>query len=145
MIKIPGTKEGMPAIRAATAEGININITLLFAIEAHDQVIDAYLSGLEDRVKAGKPIDKIASVASFFVSRVDTKVDKMLEDLLSPRQAPARSRPPRGRRSPRKAPARSRPPRERRSRRCSGKRRSRTRGCPTDCSSTDSNRRDSRR
>jgi transaldolase len=84
MIKIPGTKEGMPAIRAATAEGININITLLFAIEAHDQVIDAYLSGLEDRVKAGKPIDKIASVASFFVSRVDTKVDKMLEDLLSP-------------------------------------------------------------
>ena len=86
MIKIPGTKEGMPAIRAATAEGININITLLFAIEAHDQVIDAYLSGLEDRVKAGKPIDKIASVASFFVSRVDTKVDKMLEELLSPAQ-----------------------------------------------------------
>jgi transaldolase len=83
MIKIPGTKEGLPAIRESIANGININITLLFAVEAHGEVIDAYLSGLEQRAKAGKPIDKIASVASFFVSRVDTKIDKLLEEKAS--------------------------------------------------------------
>lgn len=80
MIKIPGTKEGAPAIRAAIAEGLAINVTLLFSVTAHGAVIDAYLSGLEDRVRAGHPVDRIASVASFFVSRVDTKVDKLLEE-----------------------------------------------------------------
>lgn len=81
MIKVPGTKEGAVAVRALTAKGMNINITLLFAIEAHRRVIEAYLAGLEDRVAAGKPVDRIASVASFFVSRVDTEVDKRLEAL----------------------------------------------------------------
>ncbi len=79
MIKVPGTAEGATAVRQLIAEGINVNITLLFAIAAHDRVIEAYLSGLEDRVSRGKPIDEIASVASFFVSRVDTEVDKRLD------------------------------------------------------------------
>ena len=82
MVKVPGTPEGAIAVRTLIAEGINVNITLLFAIEAHDRVIDAYMSGLEDRLKAGKPIDGIASVASFFVSRVDTEVDKRLDQLI---------------------------------------------------------------
>jgi transaldolase len=80
MIKIPATPEGMPAIRASIAAGINVNITLIFSLVAHAQVIDAFLSGLEERVRRGQPIDRIASVASFFVSRVDTAVDKMLEE-----------------------------------------------------------------
>lgn len=83
MVKVPGTPEGAVAVRALIAEGINVNITLLFAIEGHDRVIDAYMSGLEDRLKAGKPIDGIASVASFFVSRVDTEVDKRLDALIA--------------------------------------------------------------
>jgi transaldolase len=81
MIKVPGTTEGAIAVRTLISGGINVNITLLFAIEAHRRVIDAYLSGLEDRVKAGKPIDRIASVASFFVSRVDVEIDKRLDAL----------------------------------------------------------------
>jgi transaldolase len=81
MIKVPGTEEGSHAVRTLIASGINVNITLLFAIEAHRRVIEAYLAGLEDRLRAGKPIDRIASVASFFVSRVDTEVDKRLEAL----------------------------------------------------------------
>jgi transaldolase len=81
MVKVPGTAEGAVAVRRLIAEGINVNITLLFAIEAHERVIEAYLAGLEDRVKAGKPIDGIASVASFFVSRVDTEIDKRLDGL----------------------------------------------------------------
>lgn len=81
MIKVPGTAEGSLAVRTLTAAGMNINITLLFAIEAHRRVIDAYLTGLEDRMKAGKPIDRVASVASFFVSRVDTEIDKRLDAL----------------------------------------------------------------
>jgi transaldolase / glucose-6-phosphate isomerase len=80
MIKIPGTPAGVPAIRSAIAAGVNINITLLFSVKAHEAVIDAYLSGLEARLADGKPIDGIASVASFFVSRVDTAVDKILEE-----------------------------------------------------------------
>jgi transaldolase/glucose-6-phosphate isomerase len=79
MIKIPATREGIPAIRMAIAEGINVNVTLIFSIERYADVIEAYLSGLEDRVQAGKKIDHIASVASFFVSRMDTKIDGMLE------------------------------------------------------------------
>jgi transaldolase len=69
------------AVRALIADGINVNITLLFAIDAHRRVIDAYLAGLEDRVKAGGAIGNVASVASFFVSRVDTEVDKRLDAL----------------------------------------------------------------
>jgi len=83
MIKVPGTSEGAVAVRTLIGAGINVNITLLFAIEAHAQVIEAYLAGLEDRVKAGKPVSGIASVASFFVSRVDTEVDKRLDAIAS--------------------------------------------------------------
>jgi transaldolase len=79
MVKVPGTVEGAVAVRRLTANGINVNITLLFAIEAHKSVIDAYMAGLEDRVQSGKDISKIHSVASFFVSRVDTEVDKRLD------------------------------------------------------------------
>lgn len=81
MIKVPGTPEGAIAVRTLIGAGLNVNITLLFAIEAHRRVIDAYITGLEDRVSAGKPIDHIASVASFFVSRVDTEIDKRLDAL----------------------------------------------------------------
>ena len=81
MIKVPGTAEGAIAVRTLTGAGMNVNITLLFSIDAHRRVIDAYLGGLEDRVKAGKPIDRVASVASFFVSRVDTEIDKRLDAL----------------------------------------------------------------
>ena len=80
MIKIPGTNEGLPAIEQSLYEGININITLLFAVEAHERVMEAYLSALERRQAEGKSLD-IASVASFFVSRVDSAVDKRLEKL----------------------------------------------------------------
>ncbi len=83
MIKVPGTVEGATAVRQLIAGGINVNITLLFAIGAHDRVIDAYMAGLEDRLAAGQPIDRVQSVASFFVSRVDTEVDKQLEALLA--------------------------------------------------------------
>jgi transaldolase len=82
MIKIPGTKAGLPAIRKSIAAGLNINITLIFSIERHKEVMEAYLSGLEDRLQAGKPIDHINSVASFFVSRIDTKVDQYLKPII---------------------------------------------------------------
>jgi len=82
MIKVPGTPEGAVAVRRLIADGINVNITLLFSIDAHDRVIEAYLSGLEDRVKTGAPIGGVASVASFFVSRVDTEVEKRLDALV---------------------------------------------------------------
>jgi transaldolase / glucose-6-phosphate isomerase len=81
MIKIPGTEPGLLAIRRSIAAGINVNITLLFSVNRYQEVMDAYLSGLEDRVNEGKPIDHIHSVASFFVSRIDVKVDKYLEPL----------------------------------------------------------------
>src|SRR5699024_3414508 len=81
-IKIPGTKEGIPAIEQLISEGININITLLFGLERYREVTEAYLSGLEQRVEAGKPIDHIASVASFFLSRIDVLVDPILEDYM---------------------------------------------------------------
>jgi transaldolase len=81
MVKVPGTAEGAKAVRQLIADGINVNITLLFAIEAHARVIDAYMAGLEDQEKSGRAtFDEIASVASFFVSRVDTEVDKRLDD-----------------------------------------------------------------
>src|SRR5581483_4568942 len=77
--KVPGTAEGAKSVQQLTANGVNVNITLLFAIEAHRRVIEAYMAGLEQRVKAGKDIARIHSVASFFVSRVDTEVDKRIE------------------------------------------------------------------
>lgn len=82
MVKVPGTPEGIVAVQRLIADGINVNITLLFAVQAHDRVIDAYMSGLEQRAASGSPIDGIASVASFFVSRVDTEVDKRIDALM---------------------------------------------------------------
>jgi transaldolase/glucose-6-phosphate isomerase len=78
MIKIPGTPEGVPAIEHAIYEGINVNVTLLFAVAAYERVAEAYIRGLERRLEEGKPVD-VRSVASFFVSRVDTAVDRRLE------------------------------------------------------------------
>jgi transaldolase / glucose-6-phosphate isomerase len=79
MIKVPGTKEGWPAIERLLTDGINVNITLLFSLEHYREVAQAYLRALEARVKAGQPIDRLASVASFFVSRVDTETDRRIE------------------------------------------------------------------
>jgi transaldolase len=87
MIKVPATEAGIPAIEELTARGVNVNITLLFSVERYEQVIDAYIAGLERRVTAGQPVDAIASVASFFVSRVDTKADALL-----PPDSPLRGR-----------------------------------------------------
>jgi len=82
MIKVPATAEGLPAIAALTAEGLSINITLIFALARYEQVMEAYLSGLERRLEAGGDVRTIRSVASFFVSRVDTKVDAAIEQAL---------------------------------------------------------------
>ncbi len=82
MVKIPATKQGLVAIRKAISAGININITLIFSVERYSEVIDAYFSGLEDRVEKGLAIDSINSVASFFVSRVDSKIDAILKKLV---------------------------------------------------------------
>ncbi len=81
MIKVPGTPEGLPVIKQLLIEGVNVNVTLLFATQMHDQVMETYLEALEERVKAGQPVDRIASVASFFVSRVDTEADKRLDKI----------------------------------------------------------------
>ena len=82
MIKVPATPEGIPAIRQLLEDGININITLLFAQSAYEQVAEAYLAALEARAKKGEDISKIASVASFFVSRIDTLIDGKIEEML---------------------------------------------------------------
>jgi transaldolase/glucose-6-phosphate isomerase len=79
MIKIPGTKAGGPAITEAIAAGVNVNVTLLFSLASYDMAANAYIAGLEKRAASGGRIDRIASVASFFLSRIDTKVDKELE------------------------------------------------------------------
>ncbi len=84
MVKIPATKEGLPAIEQAISEGININVTLIFSVERYREVANAYISGLERRAKAGQPVSGVASVASVFVSRVDTLVDEQLEKKNSP-------------------------------------------------------------
>jgi transaldolase len=81
LIKIPATKAGLPAITATLAEGISVNVTLIFSVERHREVIDAYLAGLEKAREAGHDLSKIHSVASFFVSRVDTEIDKRLEKI----------------------------------------------------------------
>src|SRR3972149_475994 len=80
MVKIPATKEGIPAIRKAVAVGVNVNVTLIFSLKRYAEVMDAYLSGLEDHLAAGHAIHHLASVASFFVSRVDTKIDPRLPE-----------------------------------------------------------------
>ena len=81
LIKIPAMEEGIPAITAVIAEGISVNVTLIFSVERHRLVMDAYLAGLEKAKEAGHDISKIHSVASFFVSRVDTEIDKRLEKI----------------------------------------------------------------
>lgn len=82
MIKVPGTAEGLPAIRQLIGEGININITLLFAQEVYEKVAESYIAGLEDLAKRGGNLKKMASVASFFISRIDTLIDSLLNDRL---------------------------------------------------------------
>lgn len=84
MIKIPATRAGLPAITATIADGISVNVTLIFSVERYREVIDAYLAGLEKAAENGHDLSKIHSVASFFVSRVDTEVDKRLEKLGGP-------------------------------------------------------------
>ena len=80
-IKVPATPEGVEAFRELTAAGVSVNVTLLFAVERYEEIANAWIDGLERRVAAGEPVDRLASVASFFVSRVDTKVDARLEQL----------------------------------------------------------------
>ena len=95
MVKIPGTAQGVPAIRQCLSDGLNINVTLLFGVPRYREVMDAYLSALEDRVRRGDSIDRIRSVASFFVSRVDTNVDAKLDALTAagnPNAKPLRAR-----------------------------------------------------
>jgi transaldolase/glucose-6-phosphate isomerase len=83
LVKVPATKQGLPAIEQLTSEGVNVNVTLLFSIERYEEVAESYLRGLEKRANKGQSINEIASVASFFVSRVDTLTDKLLETQLS--------------------------------------------------------------
>lgn len=89
MIKVPGTPEGCLALERLIADGLNVNVTLLFAVAAHDRVIEAYLRGLERRAAAGKPLGHVASVASFFVSRVDSAIDGALEAMVKAGTLPA--------------------------------------------------------
>lgn len=84
MIKIPATREGVPAIRQMIADGRNVNVTLIFSLDRYRDVMEAYLLGLEDRLKEGLPVEGIASVASFFISRVDTEIDKRLDSIGTP-------------------------------------------------------------
>ncbi len=96
MIKVPGTPEGVPAVRQLIGEGININITLLFSQEAYVKVADAYIDGLEALQKTGKDVSKIASVASFFVSRIDALVDSILSARLKTASSPQEEKALRG-------------------------------------------------
>jgi transaldolase len=82
LVKVPATKEGIPAIEELIYQGVSINVTLIFSLQRYQEVIDAYINGIERRVNEGKPVDKIASVASFFISRVDTNIDKKLQALI---------------------------------------------------------------
>jgi transaldolase len=91
LIKIPGTEAGLPVIRDLISAGINVNVTLLFSPERYRAVAQAYIDGLSTRVAAGKPIDRIGSVASFFLSRIDTAVDKILDALAARGQTAARA------------------------------------------------------
>jgi len=89
MIKIPATPEGLPAIEACLAAGLNINVTLIFSLKMYGRVMEAFMAGLERREQAGQPLEGIASVASFFVSRLDTLVDKILEQRIAASNDPA--------------------------------------------------------
>ena len=89
MVKVPATPEGIPAIRQLTAEGISINVTLLFSQGAYEKVARAFVEGLEDRAKAGHDVSRIASVASFFISRIDSLVDKLLDEKIAAANDPA--------------------------------------------------------
>ncbi|HEY2129652.1 MAG TPA: transaldolase [Streptosporangiaceae bacterium] len=91
-IKIPATLEGLPAIAACLAEGISVNVTLIFSLERYGQVIDSFMTGLERAVEAGRDISRLASVASFFVSRVDTEVDRRLDKIGTPEAAALRGK-----------------------------------------------------
>jgi transaldolase / glucose-6-phosphate isomerase len=91
MIKVPGTLEGVPAVRQLTEEGINVNITLLFSRAAYEAVAEAYLAGLEERIARGRDVSRVASVASFFVSRIDTAVDTLLTGRLKNTSGPDQS------------------------------------------------------
>jgi transaldolase/glucose-6-phosphate isomerase len=82
MIKVPGTAEGLPAIRQLIGEGINVNVTLLFAQEVYERVAEAYIAGLEDLAARGGNLKKMAGVASFFISRIDSLVDSLIDDRL---------------------------------------------------------------
>jgi transaldolase/glucose-6-phosphate isomerase len=84
LIKVPATREGVEAFRELTAAGISVNVTLLFAVSRYEEIANAYVEGLEQRAAAGEPVDRLASVASFFVSRVDGKIDKRLDELGHP-------------------------------------------------------------
>lgn len=90
-IKIPGTEAALPAIRALIAGGINVNVTLLFSPERYRAVAQAYMDGLNERARAGRPLGTVASVASFFLSRIDTLVDRLLDDLSARGQPAART------------------------------------------------------
>ena len=92
MVKIPATRAGLPAIRSSIAAGINVNVTLIFGLERYRDVMEAYVSGLEDRLSAGGDVAGVASVASFFVSRVDTEIDARLESIGSPSALALRGR-----------------------------------------------------
>jgi transaldolase len=83
LIKVPATAEGLPAIRELISEGINVNVTLLFGLPRYRQVAEAFIAGLEERVDHGKPVNQIASVASFFLSRIDAKLDPLLEKVIA--------------------------------------------------------------
>jgi transaldolase/glucose-6-phosphate isomerase len=87
MVKVPATPAGVPAIRQLTGRGVNVNITLLFSVNVYEQVVDAYISGLEDLARAGDDLSKVASVASIFVSRIDAAIDKRLDRLDDERAA----------------------------------------------------------
>lgn len=89
MIKIPGTEPGLPAIQQLISEGININVTLLFSLERYRATAEAYIAGLEERAAKGLPIDHIASVASFFLSRIDTMIDPMLDKIAQENESQA--------------------------------------------------------
>jgi len=80
MVKVPGTREGVPAVRELTSSGVNVNITLLFGIDMYEAVAEAFLSGLEERVAKGEDISRVSSVASFFVSRIDTRIDAAIDE-----------------------------------------------------------------
>jgi transaldolase/glucose-6-phosphate isomerase len=83
LVKVPATSQGVPAIEELTSLGVNVNVTLLFAVKRYEEVVEAYIRGLEKRVQSNQPIHEIASIASFFVSRVDTLADKLLEARLA--------------------------------------------------------------